>query len=372
MFPLCFCFCILFSFYCLSLFPHWSPRRNVHILARQDLPLLEYTVEFSQLDVLTAFNNAALNSLFWIGENYHRPIKLPDTTRLSWREAIIRCLESVYPWFRAQPDPESKPTDDGEPNGATVLRIATEPELQVSLDQMRELATVPAMREKAMDSASVERDSAHCTMGEGELTVDLGLWNVEGEFMDLYANLPPLLPPSLKPSVSPVPTSSPERAAIPTSGPERAPYPKSNPEMAPISLSSPKSVLFPSEGTCSRIRPWEGSCSWIRPWEGSRDRVQPHEGSFPRVLNKEGFHSCLTQRRPPFPRSAQRGLLLQIAALRAHRLKNVHPPSRSCLLHRCCLAAPLLTLNPPSVQCEHHGSASLHCRHCCELCSSKV
>ncbi|KAL0154675.1 hypothetical protein M9458_048938, partial [Cirrhinus mrigala] len=84
-----------------------------------------------------------LNSLFWIRANYYRPVSLPDTIRLSWRDVIIQCLESIYPQSRAQPDPEPsppsprcaepkpKPTDDGEPepdnpwpNGATELRIS--------------------------------------------------------------------------------------------------------------------------------------------------------------------------------------------------------------------------------------------------------
>ncbi len=78
-------------------------------LARKDLPLVEYAVEISQLAILTAFDDAALNSLFWIGANYHHPVDLPNTTGLSCREAIIRCLESVSPRSRAQPDPEPSP-----------------------------------------------------------------------------------------------------------------------------------------------------------------------------------------------------------------------------------------------------------------------
>ncbi len=35
------------------------------------------------------------NTLFWLGANYHRPVDLPDTTRLSWREGVFRYLGSV-------------------------------------------------------------------------------------------------------------------------------------------------------------------------------------------------------------------------------------------------------------------------------------
>ncbi|KAL0179982.1 hypothetical protein M9458_025424, partial [Cirrhinus mrigala] len=78
-----------------------------------------------------------------------------------------------------------KPTDDGEPEpamtgeplqqGATELRITAEPELRVTSDQVQEPATTPATREKAVASEIAERSSAHCTMAEGELLMDLGL-----------------------------------------------------------------------------------------------------------------------------------------------------------------------------------------------------
>ncbi len=45
----------------------------------------------------------------------------------------------------------------------------------------------------------------------------------------------------------------------------------------------------------------------------------------------------------------------------AERLTNARPPACPCLLHLCHLAAPLLTLSPPSVQSELCGSAILHC-----------
>ncbi len=49
------------------------------------------------------------SSLFWIGANYYQPVDLPDTTGLCWREAIIRCLESIYPLSRTPQDPEPSP-----------------------------------------------------------------------------------------------------------------------------------------------------------------------------------------------------------------------------------------------------------------------
>ncbi len=129
---------------------HHGHRRKIHLpsppVPSKNLPLLEYAVEFSQLVVLTAFDNVTLNSLFWIGANYHRPVDLPDTTGLCWREAIIRCLESIYPRSRTQPDSEPHPPSPccaeqepepavtNEPNGTTELRNALEPE-SVTSDQ---------------------------------------------------------------------------------------------------------------------------------------------------------------------------------------------------------------------------------------------
>ncbi len=45
-------------------------------LAHKDLPFLEFAVEISQFAVLTAFNDAVLKSLFWIGANYYCPVEL--------------------------------------------------------------------------------------------------------------------------------------------------------------------------------------------------------------------------------------------------------------------------------------------------------
>ncbi len=155
-----------------------------------------------------------------------------------------RCAEPM-PEPTNDGEPEPTATDKPSPHGATVLRITAEPELLIMSDQVREQATTPTMREKAVDSKSVERSSAPCTVAEGELNVDLGLLDFKGEFMDVYADLPPLLPPSPEPSVSPVPTSSPERASVPKIGPERASVPEISTEKAPVSPSCPESDSVP-------------------------------------------------------------------------------------------------------------------------------
>ncbi len=50
------------------------------------------------------------------------------------------------------------------------------------------------------------------------------------------------------------------------------------------------------------------------------------------------------------------------STLQCPLLENSRPPIRSCLLHCCRLAAPLLTLSPPSMRCEPHGTAILQRR----------
>ncbi len=66
-------------------------------LAHLDLPFFEYTREFGGLAVAMTLEHATINSLFWLVStlNYHRPVDLPDTTGLSWREGVFRCLGSV-------------------------------------------------------------------------------------------------------------------------------------------------------------------------------------------------------------------------------------------------------------------------------------
>ncbi len=49
-------------------------------------------------------------------------------------------------------------------------------------------------------------------------------------------------------------------------------------------------------------------------------------------------------------------------ALQCPLLENARPPTHSCLLHRCFLAAPLLALSPPSMRCELGGTVILQHR----------
>ncbi|KAL1269171.1 hypothetical protein QQF64_031460 [Cirrhinus molitorella] len=78
----------------LRLSPQRSPVRGVHpgvLCAGYDHGAVRCHSQLSLLD----------------RANYHHPVDLPDTTGLSWREGILRCLESVQP--RSRSGPESSP-----------------------------------------------------------------------------------------------------------------------------------------------------------------------------------------------------------------------------------------------------------------------
>lgn len=70
---------------------------------------LLYGERFCHLTVQTPYDDKTIKSLFCIGVNFHHPIDLADTQGLDWREVIIRCLKSVYPRSRTQPDPDPRP-----------------------------------------------------------------------------------------------------------------------------------------------------------------------------------------------------------------------------------------------------------------------
>ncbi|ROI49016.1 hypothetical protein DPX16_7171 [Anabarilius grahami] len=76
------------------------------LVAQESHDFCLFTKRFISVALACPYDDQTLKSWFWIGANYHRPVDLPDTSGLSWMEFIIRCLESVRPRSRAQPDPE--------------------------------------------------------------------------------------------------------------------------------------------------------------------------------------------------------------------------------------------------------------------------
>ncbi len=122
-------------------------------------------------------------------------------------------------------------------------------------------------------------------------------------------------------------------------------------------------LLFPSSAQKGLLVPSPAQRRLLFPSPALRGLVSPcltQRGPlFPSPAPRGLVSPCPTQRGLPFPSLGQGGLLFLSVALRARRLANAYPPSRSSLLHHCRLAAPLLTPSPPSVRWDHRGSTSL-------------
>ncbi len=66
-------------------------------LACRDLPFVEFAREFCRLAAAKAWEDATINSLFWIEANYHRPVDLPDWAGGKGSSGV---------WRESSPDPE--------------------------------------------------------------------------------------------------------------------------------------------------------------------------------------------------------------------------------------------------------------------------
>ncbi len=133
---------------------------------------------------------------------------------------------------------EPKPAATDEPqHGATVLRITVEPELLITSDQVREPATTPATRERAVESESAERSSAHCAMAEGDLNANLGLLDSEGGVLDVYVDLPR----------SSLLLQNPLSLLFPRPAQKETPFPSSDKAGLLFPRPAQKETLFPSQ-----------------------------------------------------------------------------------------------------------------------------
>ncbi len=64
-------------------------------LSRRNLPFVEFAGEFCGLAAVSELHDAAILLLFQLGANYQRPMDLPDTTGMCWREGIYQCPTRV-------------------------------------------------------------------------------------------------------------------------------------------------------------------------------------------------------------------------------------------------------------------------------------
>ncbi len=180
----------------------------------KDLPLVVFAREFSGLAVLTGFDDATLNSLFWIRANYHRPVDLTDTTGLCWREGILRCLESVRPLIQN--------LSIVKPAGRSTVKDVDRSEVK------------PAGTLKSSGRSAVSSKPA-------------------GQRGLLF-------------------TSSAQRGLLFPCPAQRGLLFQVQPREGSCSYVQPR------EGSCSRVQPREGSCSPVRPREGRCSYVWPTEG----------------------------------------------------------------------------------------------
>ncbi len=159
----------------------------------KDLPFMENLWEFCGLTMATAFDDATILSLFWHRANYHRPVDLPDTTGLSWRE-LSHCRPRLL-----QPC--------SHPGKLMLLSVAPpSPPPSVAQKYLPLLFAAPSSSPAAVDSspehAPVPAPRKHWLNSSKALTqaIDCGLWNVApllfygcAKFLDIGRNWNTLL-----------------------------------------------------------------------------------------------------------------------------------------------------------------------------------
>ncbi len=169
----------------------------------RDLPFMEYAGEFCGLAAVTEVQDAALLHLFRLGACYHRPLDLPDTTGLCWREGVYRCLGSVRARVGTSPSPVALPC----PPAVSVASPPAENMASSMIINHHKFSPVPAPRQRPPVPAS-----------PGPVPPE------------------PLLVPSSSPEPLLVPSSSPEPLLVPSSSPEPLLVPSSSQERTQESM----------------------------------------------------------------------------------------------------------------------------------------
>ncbi len=105
----------------------WIIKMDEHMtfitLAEASQDPLTYVKAFVPLALTSSLDGEMLLSLFRLGITYHQPMEVPETGNIDWKEAIIRCLESLLsrdrnhavrrlpqPTARANSRPSAQPT----------------------------------------------------------------------------------------------------------------------------------------------------------------------------------------------------------------------------------------------------------------------
>ncbi|KAF4106296.1 mucin-7-like [Onychostoma macrolepis] len=183
----------------------------VAALALLDLPFFKFASQFCELTEKMTLADSVIIETFWLGATYHRPMDLPDTAGLCWREAILRCLGSV----RARAGTQSSAAIHGfqPPSAATsnpLTRKAANPPRSAATPP-RESAANPPTESAAIpptESAAIPpTESAAIPLTE---SAAIPPRNVTNPLVPSSSPVPVLVPssspvPPLVPSSSPVP-----------------------------------------------------------------------------------------------------------------------------------------------------------------------
>ncbi len=92
-------------------------------LSRRNLSFVEFAGEFCKLAAVTELHDAAILHLFRLGANYQRPMDLPDTTGLCWREGIYRCLGSYR--SRVETSPRVSPLAPSSSSSSPLVLLSS-------------------------------------------------------------------------------------------------------------------------------------------------------------------------------------------------------------------------------------------------------
>ncbi len=221
-------------------------------LARKDLPFYKYAGEFYGLAAATAWDDATLNSLFWLGTNYHRPVDLPDTTGLSWKEGVFRCLGSVRARARTSPPssppavPQSSPPSAAKSSPPSAAPTSP-PAVQFTPNWKRGKRRKRLLAALILASKSVPAPELAPVSAPAPELAPVAV--PAPELAPVSAPAPELAPVSAPaPEHHPVPVLSPGRAPDSPLSPGRATDPPLSPGWAPVPEFSPERAAIPTEG----------------------------------------------------------------------------------------------------------------------------
>ncbi|KAI2651799.1 Tetratricopeptide repeat protein 17 [Labeo rohita] len=130
-----------------------------------------------------------------------------SVTPWDWREATIRCLESIWPRSRTLLNLEHSPTLTHCVEQQPLLNGARQQ------DKVRDTASEHALVDNASERKGLEESPTHCTICEGEIQLDSG--DLIDCNMDIFVDMPVLLPPSSELPACPELSVCPKLSACP-------------------------------------------------------------------------------------------------------------------------------------------------------------